>query len=506
MAEATVQSAGMQKTNQVYHRAKLWQIVLVACNAFIGMSIYSLIGLASYSASIGYGITTVVVGGILTGTRILDAVTDPLLAFVYDRVNTRFGKIRILIAAGWFVEAAALLCMFHFFSSKGFGMLVFILFYVIYVIGYTMANMTALTIPPILTNDPKQRPTIGVWQTVFNYLLPIVLSIVMNVVLLPMFGGEYNQGYLSAVCWLCIAVSAIGVVLVCIGVSEYDKPETFSNLGDKKDEKLSLKDMADALKGNKPFQCYVVAAASDKIAQQVASQSIVATLLMGIVIGNMGLSTILNMIAILPAILFAAYGAKYAGKHGNKESISTWTWACMGIAAGLIVFFSVIDTKHIATFGPMMIIYVVFTLLLNGAKMCVTTANTAFMSDIIDYELDRSGKFIPAVMTGTYNLIDKLVSAFSAVIATFAVALVGYTETLPQPGDTLTRPVFWMTMFLQYGIAMLGWVCTIVAMRKCDLGKEEMAEVQKRIAEKKEAEKAKVIEKALHKQASSWSE
>ena len=174
MAEATVQSAGMQKTNQVYHRAKLWQIVLVACNAFIGMSIYSLIGLASYSASIGYGITTVVVGGILTGTRILDAVTDPLLAFVYDRVNTRFGKIRILIVAGWFVEAAALLCMFHFFSSKGFGMLVFILFYVIYVIGYTMANMTALTIPPILTNDPKQRPTIGVWQTVFNYLLPIV--------------------------------------------------------------------------------------------------------------------------------------------------------------------------------------------------------------------------------------------------------------------------------------------------------------------------------------------
>ena len=157
----------------------------------------------------------------------------------------------------------------------------------------------------------------------------------------------------------------------------------------------------------------------------------------------------------------------------------------MGIAAGLVVFFAVIDPHHIASFGPMMVIYVVFTLLLNGAKMCVTTANTAFMSDIIDYELDRTGKFIPAVMTGTYNFIDKIVSAFSAVIATFAVALVGYSQTLPQPGDTLTRPIFWMTMFLQYGLAMIGWVCTIVAMRRCDLTKDEMAKVQQRIADKK---------------------
>lgn len=36
-----------------YRRAKLWQIICYACNAFVGMSVYSLIGMASYSASIG---------------------------------------------------------------------------------------------------------------------------------------------------------------------------------------------------------------------------------------------------------------------------------------------------------------------------------------------------------------------------------------------------------------------------------------------------------------------
>ncbi|MCI5822261.1 MAG: sugar transporter, partial [Lachnospiraceae bacterium] len=62
-----------------YRRAKMWQIILVACNAMVGMSVYSLIGMASYSASIGYGVSTAVVGVILTCTRILDGITDPIL-------------------------------------------------------------------------------------------------------------------------------------------------------------------------------------------------------------------------------------------------------------------------------------------------------------------------------------------------------------------------------------------------------------------------------------------
>lgn len=49
----------------MYRRAKLWQIIMVSTSAFIGMGFYSLIGLANYTASIGYGIATVAVGGIL---------------------------------------------------------------------------------------------------------------------------------------------------------------------------------------------------------------------------------------------------------------------------------------------------------------------------------------------------------------------------------------------------------------------------------------------------------
>lgn len=85
--------------------------------------------------------------------------------------------------------------MFTGFSSKGMGLVTFTLLYVVYVIGYTTTNMTAQTIPAIMTNDPRQRPTLGVRTTAFNYLVPMVMSMVLNVVLLPKCGGTYNQAF-----------------------------------------------------------------------------------------------------------------------------------------------------------------------------------------------------------------------------------------------------------------------------------------------------------------------
>ncbi len=481
-----------------YRRAKLWQIILVAFNAFNGMAMYFLIGLASYSASIGYGIATLVVGGLLTFTRIFDAITDPLLAFLYDRVNTPFGKVRPLMILGWVIQSAGVLCLFNFFSSKGHGIPVFLACYMLYVIGYTIVNMTAQTLPALMTNDPKQRPTVGVWQTALNYITPMALNIVVYTVLMPSFGGSFNQTFLNVVTWLCVGISFIGVVLVCIGISAYDKPENFKGIG--KRERLKFKDMWNVLSKNKPLQSYIISASSDKIAQQAASASIVSTMLNGILIGDIGLGTTLSAIGMFPSIIFAILGARYAGKHGNKESIVAWTRYSILANIAMIVFFIItrftVGTTAISGSIAFKMIFVLLTFAVNGFSMGVTTANTGFMADLIDYELDRSGKYIPAVVSGTYSLIDKIVSSFSAAIATACVALIGYTATMPQPDDPATSGVFWMTLFLRFGLAILGFICTLLAMRSCKLDKAEMVNVQKRIAEKKEAAKQELAENA----------
>lgn len=41
-----------------------------------------------------------------------------------------------------------------------------------------------------------------------------------------------------------------------------------------------------------------------------------------------------------------------------------------------------------------------------------------------------------------------------------------------------------MTMSLYFGLPLIGWVCTLCAMRHSPLSKEKMEEVQKSIQEK----------------------
>ena len=101
--------------------------------------------------------------------------------------------------------------------------------------------------------------------TPYSYRPPMAMSMIFNVVLLPKCGGTYNQAFLSAACNMTLLAAGIGTALVCLGVSAYDKPETF--VGTKKSEPLKMSDIVEVLKHNKPLQCYIASNASDKLAQ-----------------------------------------------------------------------------------------------------------------------------------------------------------------------------------------------------------------------------------------------
>ena len=99
-------------------------------------------------------------------------------------------------------------------------------------------------------------------------------------------------------------------------------------------------------------------------------------------------------------------------------------------------------------------------------------------ADVVDYEKDRSGKFIPAVVTATYSLIDRLVSSLATLITMGCVALIGYQSTMPQPNDPMTNGIKLLTIFLLYGFPIIGWIISIAAMKFSPLTKEKMAEIQ----------------------------
>jgi len=489
-----------ESKGEVYKRAKTWHIALAMMTGIGQMAFYVMMNGATYIGNSNFGILVAVTGMIITGSRLFDGITDPIIAYFIERFHSRFGKLRVGIMTGWAVMSISTLLMCNLGPKLGLtgiaGMLYFVLCYMIYIIGYTFVSVAGNVNSNVLTNDPKQRPTISVWSTTYSYLAPMIISIVASAVILPKYGNIQGSEYFAEYNLVVIAISFVSLLLSCIGIAPYDIPENFEGIkSDKKeDSKPSFKDMVAIIKENKELQRFIIAATSDKLAQTIGSAAVVSTMLNGIMIGSMAISSILSAVAMLPAIIFAIIGSKIAGKKGSRAVMIGWTRYCIVLNIIFALYLLFAPTQLVGTVLSgnlssqaiiMAICFIIFTFCNNGLKMVVSVATNSFRLDVVDYELDRSGKYMPATVSATYSFIDKIVSSFGATIATLMIGLIGYTSSAPQQGDPLTWGVKIMTVTLMIGFPIAGWICTLLAMKNSSLTYEKMGEIQKSIADKK---------------------
>jgi Na+/melibiose symporter and related transporters len=470
----------------VYRKARKWQMALGMMNNGASMCFFMLMMYASYIGSAGYGVGTALLGLIITGTRIFDGITDPIIAFLIDKTNTGVGKIRIWLAGGWLVEAIAVILMINVLSGRGFGVLMYSTIYALYIIGYTMNSIAGNIIPTVMVTDPRQRPIVGVFGTIYSYFVPMIVTILINVVILPKFENQYSIPMLQTASLVILAVSLVFMILCCIGITPIDKMENFTSTT-AEPEKVRLRDAIKLVTSSRALLTFIIGAAADKFAQQTAGQAVITTMLSGILIGNMQIATKISVYAMVPSIVFAFLGAKYAGRHGSRQSMITWSWACVAVLAPMYIWLSLIDMRTISLATLPMIGYTLASLAKNGTMMCVTTTNTMMLSDIVDFEHARTGNYLPATITGTYSFVDKLISSFGATVASFAIALIGFTSTLPQPTDDPTPEIKFVALFLTFGLPILGRLCAIVAMKFNPITKESMIEAHRVIQERAEA-------------------
>ena len=470
----------------VYRKARKWQMALGMMNNGASMCFFMLMMYASYIGSAGYGVGTALLGLIITGTRIFDGITDPIIAFLIDKTHTGVGKIRLWLAGGWLVEALAVILMINVLSGKGFGVLMYSAIYALYIIGYTMNSIAGNIIPTVMVTDPRQRPIVGVFGTIYSYFVPMIVTILINVVILPKFENQYSIPMLQTASLVILAVSLVFMILCCIGITPIDKMENFTSTT-AEPEKVRLRDAIKLVTSSRALLTFIIGAAADKFAQQTAGQAVITTMLSGILIGNMQIATKISVYAMVPSIVFAFLGAKYAGRHGSRQSMITWSWACVAVLAPMYIWLSLIDMRTISLATLPMIGYTLTSLAKNGTMMCVTTTNTMMLSDIVDFEHARTGNYLPATITGTYSFVDKLISSFGATVASFAIALIGFTTTLPQPTDNPTPEIKFVALFLTFGLPILGRLCAIIAMKFNPITKESMVEAHRVIQERAEA-------------------
>ena len=462
------------------NRAKPYQLVLFPLNNGATNVYYVLV--LSYIATFGskvLALSMIFASVMVTGMRLFDAVTDPIIGALMDRTNGKFGKFRPFMVIGNLIMAASILVLYCLTPLIPDTMMwaryaVFVGLYAVWVIGYTFQTSCTRSGQTVLTNDPKQRPLFTIFNTVGSLLGMGAMQFFAPILAKNYEGGYGSAGFFRMLAPVGIIISILLTLLAVIGIWEKDQPKYFG-IGGEKTEKLKLSEYVQIIKENKPMQRLMVAGAGCKLALSIATNTTVLCMLYGCMMGNYdGLYLPMMVLGYVFSVPFFLLTVRTSQKKGQKASLMRYVSVALICYVGVFVLL-------LGEGGLSINVYTVLFILLfgigYGAYYATADMPIPMVADCSDYETYQSGKYIPGIMGTLFSLVDKLVSSLSATVVGVAVSFIGL-ESLPTQYDPYTPGMNVVVILLFCVIPMVAWAATLIAMKGYSLTGEKMKEIQ----------------------------
>lgn len=469
------------------NRAKWYQLVLFPFNNGATNVYYILtLNFIAYYANGVLGLTLLFATTLVTVMRLFDAITDPIIGALIDRTRTRFGKFRPFMVIGnvTMIVSAILLYFGTRIVSERYLWLryvLFVLFYALYVIGYTFQTACTRSGQTCITNDPKQRPLFTVFNTVAS-LVGMGLIQFLAPLLAKRLGGYNNQSFFNVMIPLAIVVSAILTILAVIGIWEKDR-EAFYGLGDAQ-ERVRFREYLEILRENKELLRLMIAGAGCKLAFSVASNMTVLCMLYGSMMGDYdGLYLPMMVVGYLFSAPFFLLTVRTSQKYGQKKSLVRYTKIALVMYVGVLVLLLLWKQGDMAvqlSFRNLNLYTIVFVLFFGigyGAYYATADMPIPMVADCSDYETYRTGRYIPGILGTLFSLIDKLVSSLGSTIVGGAVAAIGIA-TLPDGYGPYIMGMKEVVIVLFCVVPIIAWIVTLFAMKGYTLTGKRMEEIQ----------------------------
>lgn len=467
-----------ENKEDIYISAKLWQIGFFALNTCATNLYLAMMAYVSYYANGIAGISVVMVSLLLTVMRIFNGVTDPVVGFIIDKTHGPLGKFRPYMFLGNLLLAIS--CILLYFTTHTMPPILrvpyFVLTYGLFIVAFTFQTAVTKSAQSIITNNPSQRPVSTFFDSLFISAAHGGVALYVSLRLIPVYGSFNNPALFFEFILAIVIVSMLCTLLAIVGIWEKDQ-EKHIRIVSKHTAKLS--DYWDVLKNNRPLQMLVVAASTDKFASVVYSHAAVTVMLYGILMNNYAMSGIIGVITAPFSIGIVAIGISLARRFGQKRCLIWFTWGSI-ILQTLMAFVLLSDKISYVSIHAINLITVIFVVLfaiLNGFKSITNNMVIPMIADCTDYELYRSGKFVPGLMGALFSFVDNFVSSLGTAFVGIVLSLIGFGNAFPQVGDELTSTIRWITVFFYSGTPIAGWVASLISLRYYNLDKRQMEHI-----------------------------
>ncbi len=463
-----------------------WRVILFSLNYAGGAAITIMMGKWSYYTQnvLQLGI---MFASIHLPIRILDAVTDPLIANVFDKYN-KPGKFKLFMIVGALMSLVPALVIFFYPVNPDIPLIasfaILGICYAIIIVGNTILMTATRAGQAVITQDPKQRPLYALGQTVSDALVSAFVSVVVTSNLI----GSMQEPFVWRISIIVMSIVSIVFVLgAAKAISNRDNLTYYSMQSKKSETKIT--EFFSLIKRSKPLRSLLWATCSDSIAKSVrASLSIY---LFANIIMNRGLTSafdILNGVVLgAPVLLIGMYFASKKGSAVVYHKVSLVQTLVSASGFFITMFLLPANPEYTytgITFSVIMVI-LVFGFYMSTLGISTNLEN-AMVGDLTDYEYLQSGKFIPGTIGAALTFVNKIASSGVGLITMAIMAFCGFSgsgEAAVVPENVFVNHRFYYCVLLSvFILPALGHLITYISMRKYPLTDDVMQEVSMKIA------------------------
>lgn len=391
------------------------------------------------------GVSASLVGTALLFARLLDVVTDPLVGYLSDRTQSRFGSRKVWMLAGLPITAASVYALFFpgpsptiwwfFFSTASLWL------------GWTMIFVPYYAWATELSDDYNERSRITGWRTSCGLIASAVSQAIPAAALV-----YFGYGGTPAVVTM-IGIMMLLLLPVTVGLTLSAVPEPARR-------RLSPIGFLPGLRvmwRNGPFRRLITAFFVSYIGTAISSTLFIFYVRGVLGAENLGITVLLvNYLASLAGIPFWVWLSARIGKH------KAW---CVSVA----LFVAASPLYLLLSEGDVLWIFPLIAVIgiANGAFV---TLGNSMKADVIDLDSAMSGENRAGVYIAAWSMALKFALAIGPAIVLWALSTAGLEASpglIEDPGDRrLLKYVFILSAPICYiAAALLVWGYPITEQR-----------------------------------------
>jgi len=388
------------------------------------------------------GINAAAVGGLFLVSRLIDAVTDPLMGMLADRTKSKLGKYRPYIIWGAPVLGVLTVLLFWNPELSTAGKIIYIyVVYIAYSLVSTVVNIPYHSLTPVLTQDPDQRTVVATFKQVFGILGIMFVSVGAIPITKALGGGSRSWTIFAFIAAILMTVS---FWLCASGAKKHDKDEHY-----RKNSAVTGIPFISQLKlitKNKALLMLMIAFGTDMIAFAAASAVNIYYFTYAVkkpemIASTMGLGVVLSIIVSV----FIPFLSKKIGKK-----VLYLIGSAVLMTLSLILFFI-----------PFSSVSAIFILAVITAAFGPLTGvlGWSMLADCVEYGEWKTGYEGAGTVSSQLTFINKLGMALGGFIGGILISRAGYV-----PGVEQTEAVLKSIVGIKTLLPVAGYIASLISM------------------------------------------